>query len=200
MNSVTSFLNKNIKMSGNYGSILQNRFVLYLFCFLAIVDVLYFATTNDIQSFITILIVGFLTSFFNKNMIVVLFMAITVTHVLRFGTNVSEGMTTHNSVSEGMKETIDAGLKLVADEAETKKKEDESVLEKEPSPKEKKAKIDTDTLKESLKTDFKEFQTIQQDIIDGLQKIDPLLSRVEKFVEKYENYKAVGEKSAKTIR
>uniref|UniRef100_A0A6C0JK62 Uncharacterized protein n=1 Tax=viral metagenome TaxID=1070528 RepID=A0A6C0JK62_9ZZZZ len=188
MNSVTSFLNKNIKMSGNYGSILQNRFVLYFFCFLAIVDVLYFATTNDIQSFITILIVGFLTSFFNKNMIIVLFMAITITHVLRFGTSVSEGM----SVREGMKETIDAGLKVAADEASAKKDKDEPILEKEPSQKEKKAKIDTDALKDSLKTDFKEFQSIQQDIIDGLQKIDPLLSRVEKFVEKYENYKAAG--------
>jgi len=187
MNSVTNFLNKNIKISGNYGSLLQNRFVLYFFCFIAIVDVLYFASTNDIQSFLTILIVGFLTSFFNKNMIVVLFMALTVTHVLRFGTNVSEGMTSKGR--EGMKETIDAGLKEVA---ESKKDEDEPILEKELSPKEKKAKVDTDSLKESLKTDFKEFQTIQQDIIDGLQKIDPLLSRVEKFVEKYENYKAKG--------
>lgn len=186
MNSVTNFLNKNIKMSGNYGSVLQNRFVLYFLCFIAIVDVLYFASTNDIQSFLTILIVGFLTSFFNKNMIVVLFMALTVTHVLRFGTNVSEGMTTSR---EGMKETIEAGLKEVA---ESKKDEDEPILEKELSPKEKKAKVDTDSLKESLKTDFKEFQTIQQDIIDGLQKIDPLLSRVEKFVEKYEDYKASG--------
>lgn len=186
MNSVTNFLNKNIKMSGNYGSVLQNRFVLYFLCFIAIVDVLYFASTNDIQSFLTILIVGFLTSFFNKNMIVVLFMALTVTHVLRFGTNVSEGMTTSR---EGMKETIEAGLKEVA---ESKKDEDEPILEKELSPKEKKAKVDTDSLKESLKTDFKEFQTIQQDIIDGLQKIDPLLSRVEKFVEKYEDYKANG--------
>lgn len=185
MNSVTNFLNKNIKISGNYGSVLQNQFVLYFFCFIAIVDVLYFASTNDVQSFLTILIVGFLTSFFNKNMIVVLFMAITVTHVLRFGTNVSEGMSTR----EGMKETIDAGLEMVA---ENKKDEEEPILEKEPSPKEKKAKVDTDALKESLKTDFKEFQTIQQDIIDGLQKIDPLLSRVEKFVEKYENYKANG--------
>jgi hypothetical protein len=185
MNPIINFLNKNIKLSGNYGSLLQNRIVLYFFCFMAIIDVMYFATINDIRSLITLLIVGFLTTFFNKNMIIVLVIALTVTHVLKYGANVNEGMTNR----EGMKETIDAGLKEVADE------EEKNVLEKEPTPKEKKAKIDKDALKESLKTDFKEFQGIQKDIIDGLQKIDPLLTRVEKFVEKYENYKAMGAES-----
>jgi hypothetical protein len=183
MNPVINFLNKNIKLSGNYGSLLQNRIVLYFLCFIAIIDVMYFATTSDIRSLVTLLIVGLLTTFFNKNMIVVLVIALTVTHVLKYGTNVNEGMTTR----EGMKETIDAGLSEVASSEDEK-----PVLEKEPSPKEKKEKIDKDALKESLKTDFKEFQDIQKDIVDGLQKIDPLLTRVEKFVEKYENYKAMG--------
>jgi hypothetical protein len=187
MNPVINFLNKNIKLSGNYGSLLQNRIVLYLLCFIAIIDVMYFATTSDIRSLVTLLIVGLLTTFFNKNMIVVLVIALTVTHVLKYGTNVNEGMTTR----EGMKETIDAALSEVASNSD-EKGDETPVLEKEPSPKEKKEKIDKDALKESLKTDFKEFQDIQKDIVDGLQKIDPLLTRVEKFVEKYENYKAMG--------
>jgi uncharacterized membrane protein len=154
---------------------------------MAIIDVMYFSMTNDIRSLITLLIVGLLTTFFNKNMIVVLVLALTVTHVLKYGTNVSEGMTSR----EGMKETIDAALKQVSEDKE-------SALEKEPTPKEKKDKVDADALKESLKTDFKEFQTIQKDIIDGLQKIDPLLTRVEEFVSKYETYKAIGEKNKAT--
>jgi len=104
MNPILSFLNKNIKLNNNYSSILQNRIVLYVLCFMAIIDVIYFSMTNDIRSLITLLIVGLLTTFFNKNMIVVLVLALTVTHVLKYGTNVNEGMTNR----EGMKETIDA--------------------------------------------------------------------------------------------
>ena len=189
MNPILSFLNKNIKLNNNYSSILENRIVLYLLCFMAIIDVMYFSMTNDIRSLITLLIVGLLTTFFNKNMIVVLVLALTVTHVLKYGTNVSEGMTNGGGKKnnrEGMKETIDAALKQVSED-------NESALEEEPSPKEKKDKVDADALKETLKTDFKEFQTIQKDIISGLQKIDPLLTRVEEFVDKYEKYKTIGE-------
>jgi hypothetical protein len=188
MNPILSFLNKNIKLNNNYSSILENRIVLYFLCFMAIIDVMYFSMTNDIRSLITLLIVGLLTTFFNKNMIVVLVLALTVTHVLKYGTNVSEGMTNGGGKNnrEGMKETIDAALKQVSED-------NESALEEEPSPKEKKDKVDADALKETLKTDFKEFQTIQKDIISGLQKIDPLLTRVEEFVDKYEKYKIIGE-------
>ena len=190
MNPILSFLNKNIKMNNNYSSILENRIVLYLLCFMAIIDVMYFSMTNDIRSLVTLLIVGLLTTFFNKNMIVVLVLALTVTHVLKYGTNVSEGMTNGGGKNsrEGMKETIDAALKQVSED-------NESALEEEPSPEEKKDKVDADALKETLKTDFKEFQTIQKDIISGLQKIDPLLTRVEEFVDKYEKYKIIGEKN-----
>jgi hypothetical protein len=190
MNPILSFLNKNIKLNNNYSSILENRIVLYFLCFMAIIDVMYFSMTNDIRSLITLLIVGLLTTFFNKNMIVVLVLALTVTHVLKYGTNVSEGMTNGGGKNnrEGMKDTIDAALKQVSED-------NESALEEEPSPKEKKDKVDAEALKETLKTDFKEFQTIQKDIISGLQKIDPLLTRVEEFVDKYEKYKIIGEKN-----
>lgn len=190
MNPILSFLNKNIKLNNNYSSILENRIVLYLLCFMAIIDVMYFSMTNDIRSLVTLLIVGLLTTFFNKNMIVVLVLALTVTHVLKYGTNVSEGMTNGGGKNsrEGMKETIDAALKQVSED-------NESALEEEPSPEKKKDKVDADALKETLKTDFKEFQTIQKDIISGLQKIDPLLTRVEEFVDKYEKYKIIGEKN-----
>ena len=69
MNSIANFLNKNIKLKGNYGSILHNQIVLYFFVFLGVVDLMYFASIGDIRSLLTLLIVGFLTSFFNKNMI-----------------------------------------------------------------------------------------------------------------------------------
>ena len=121
MNPILSFLNKNIKLNNNYSSILENRIVLYLLCFMAIIDVRYFSMTNDIRSLVTLLIVGLLTTFFNKNMIVVLVLALTVTHVLKYGTNVSEGMTNGGGKNsrEGMKETIDAALKQVSEDNES---------------------------------------------------------------------------------
>ena len=95
MTSITNFFNKIIKTKGsfgNVGNVLHNRFVLYFFVFITIIDLMYFANSGDIRSLLTILIVGFLTSFFSKNMIVILFTALVFTHILKYGTNVSEGL------------------------------------------------------------------------------------------------------------
>jgi hypothetical protein len=59
---------------------------------MAVIDLMFFASSGDIRSLITLLIVGFLASFFSKNMIVILFTALVITHILKYGTKVSEGM------------------------------------------------------------------------------------------------------------
>jgi hypothetical protein len=181
MNSVKNFLNKNIAKSMNINSILYNRFVLYIFVFMALVNLMFFASTNDIPSLLTLLIVGFLTSFFSKNMIVILFISLVFTHILKYGTKINEGMENESEpVLDNSGNSIDV----------EKSKNDKNIKENYSS--ENKKKIDSPTL-ESLQTDFQDFQSLQEKILKGMKEIDPLLTKAENFIEKFERYKNKGD-------
>tara|TARA_B100000902_G_C26879086_1_gene701667 strand:- start:350 stop:658 length:309 start_codon:yes stop_codon:yes gene_type:complete len=43
---------------------------------------------------------------------------------------------------------------------------------------------------EKLKSDFTEFQSIQENILKNMKEIDPLLTKAENFIEKFEQYKS----------
>ena len=49
---------------------------------------------------------------------------------------------------------------------------------------------------DDLQTDFKDFQKIQDSILSGMKEIDPLLTKAETFIEKFEHYGKKLEKSA----
>jgi hypothetical protein len=67
---------------------LKNRALLYIILLLSLGNVYYMMVENNITFLIIFIIVGFLTSFFSKNMVVILSVSMAFTHVLRFGTNV----------------------------------------------------------------------------------------------------------------
>jgi hypothetical protein len=173
-----NFINTLLKYKPDLNSLLTNRVVLYLFFFVAIVDVIYLANAKDIQSLITLLLVGFLTSFFSKNMIVILCIALCFTHVLKYGT-ASRGL-------EGMENSDDSkdDSGKDTDKDEAKKKAIEKVM--------KNPNIPTD-----LKDSFKEYQAVQGDIVDGIKRIEPLLKKAETFIQKYESYKNMSKDGTK---
>jgi hypothetical protein len=78
---------------------------------LSIGDLIYFSLAGEMMFFFIYLVVGYLTSFFSKNMIVILVVAMTVTHVLRFGKSAgNEGMENQDdpiSAFEEMKKDYD---------------------------------------------------------------------------------------------
>jgi len=197
MNSVKNFLNKSIPKSSNkimsMNSILYNRFVLYIFVFMAIINFMFFASTNDIRSLVTLLIVGFLTSFFSKNMIVILFISLVFTHILKYGTNISEGMTDEKTdSSENIETTEEKKPNKTTEEKKSNKTTDEKSDEKLTKKDNSENKKTTPTI-ESLQNDFQDFQTIQEKILKGMKEIDPLLTKAENFIEKFERYKNKGE-------
>lgn len=184
MASITNFLNKNLKFKsglGNVGNVLHNQYVLYFFVLMAVVDLMFFASSGDIRSLVTLMIVGFLTSFFSKNMIVILFTALVITHILKYGTNVSEGM-------ENQEDSVtDASGNVVPIEQGANSKKKESNAEEAMSPK--KDKNGDVTIKD-LQGDLTGFTAIQDKLLGAMKEIDPLLNKAEAFIEKYEKYKA----------
>jgi hypothetical protein len=76
------------------GKILHNRFVLYFVLFLALSDLLFLAMGSEFVSISIFILSGFVTSFFSKNMMVIMCVAMVITNILRYGTGIrmSEGL------------------------------------------------------------------------------------------------------------
>jgi hypothetical protein len=168
--------------------LLYNRFVLYGMCILALVNVVMYANVKDFNSVVTLLIIGFLVSFFSKNMIVILGIAIGVTYLLNY--------TSAKLISEGA-ENMEKDKEGENKEEATEETEENPEETEEETPDVDTAQTDEDKQKmyNSLQTDFKDFQKIQDSILTGMKEIDPLLTKAETFIEKFEHYGKQLEKS-----
>ena len=65
--------------------VLESKVVLYALFFIVLFNVYMYAMVDEPEYAAIMIIVGFLTSFFHKNMIVILFISIAVTNLIRFG-------------------------------------------------------------------------------------------------------------------
>jgi sugar phosphate permease len=163
MNKVKSLLPSLPSISkSTSNSILHNRFLLYALLAVALIDVLYLLNTRDFTSVIVFILVAVLTTFFSKNMIIVLFVAICITYMLK-----------HTKSIEGLEDM---------EEEEDEEKEDENFEEKE-----KEEKIEVST--EQMTGEMKEFMDVQDKIIKRMTELEPLMQRAEGFIEKFEKYK-----------
>ncbi len=111
-------------------------------------------------------LIGFLTSFFSKNMIVIMFVALTVSSLLTYGirANAYEGLENQEDEQESKSEEP-------AKAADEKKKE-EKTADKTPK-----------------KEETEEFVAVQKQILDGVAKMEPLLQKAEAFMDKFPNAK-----------
>lgn len=82
----------------NKNAILHNKYVLYLIFIISLGNLLTLVYTYDYYSASIFVLIGFLTSFFSKNMIVILFIAIAFTNIIKYGAKAGvEGMTSDDS-------------------------------------------------------------------------------------------------------
>lgn len=179
---------KLLKMKYNFNPVLQNQVVLYLFLFMTLTQVVLFVSKNDTAGIVLMCIIGFLTTFFSKNMIVILCVVLIMT----------------NLVKKGMKQV---GYEGFEDKKEEKKEEEEDkTTEKEQkestkvddeiddAPNSNESSSQTkDEMKrefERLKEEYPEFSALKDDIVDAMVKIDPILDKAETFMNKYSKYKS----------
>jgi len=103
-------------------ALLHNRFILYFIFILAIGNIFHFTFSYDLTSVGVFIAAGLLTSFFSKNMIVILVIAMVVANIFRYGNRDSEGF---RSKKDGLETSIDEAFKEVMDELENEEDEDE---------------------------------------------------------------------------
>ena len=121
---------KTGKMTTLSHDLLHNQFVLYFIFIIAVANLFHFVFANDIMSVGTFIATGLLTSFFSKNMIVIMVISIVVTHVIRIGNgNTRDGFKSKKSDEddEDDKEVDEDLVQEITDiiEEDIEKKEEE---------------------------------------------------------------------------
>ena len=164
--SLNKFITK-CSSSSNVKSVLNNRALLYGLSLLVLLDLMYLANSRSFNTIIIFILVGFLTSFFCKNMIVILLVALFVAHILKSPRSFEGAENMNNEDEEG----------------EDEKPEDENYENKE-----KEVPEGEEPDEEKIKEELKEFATVQKDIIDNMTKLEPLLNKADSFIEKFEKY------------
>ena len=180
-------------MKYNFNPVLQNQLVLYLFLFMTLTQIVLFVSNNDTMGIVLMCMVGFLTSFFSKNMIVILCVALTATNLLKRGMKQIgyEGFEDKEEPEEEADEEADEG----ADEEEVKPKKEkkgEEDVDDAPNSNElsDKTKDEMKRQFEKLKEEYPEFNALKGDIVEAMVKIDPILDKAEAFMNKYSKYKS----------
>ena len=90
LKSLSKKINKN--SSNNKYGIIHNKYVLYFVFIVSLFDLFYLAVARDFFSISIFILIGFITSFFSKNMMIILFIALTFSNILKTGNNLSEGL------------------------------------------------------------------------------------------------------------
>jgi hypothetical protein len=92
--------NYSAKLAGSK-SLLYNKYVLYVAFVVCLLNLLLWLFSGEFVHVAIFLLVGYLTSYFSKNMIVILVIALVVSNVVKSGTNiVLEGMESKKDDSE----------------------------------------------------------------------------------------------------
>jgi len=185
-------------------SVLHNRVLLYALCFIALNNIVMYANVKDFNSVITLLLVGILSSFFSKNMIVILTLAIGITYLLNYNNtklfsegaqNMKEGVDGDDKPVLGDdgddKSAIDAADEPTADEstsaADLSSAATAAASEVDNNTAESESK-ERSKLTGEIKKDFASFEKTAASITKSMQEIEPLLEKAEGFIQKYEKY------------
>jgi hypothetical protein len=151
------------------GKILHNRFVLYFVLFLALADLLFLAMGREFVSVSIFILSGFVTSFFSKNMMVVMCVAMVVTNILKYGTDIriqeglKEGADTTDKATDADKAKDVADTKVVVDEKDEKTDADKKTTAGDITPEQ------VEKFKENM---------------EKLQAYEPLFKSMDKLMEK----------------
>lgn len=165
--SKNSWLDRN----SNFRSILKNKTVLYLVFVGALFNLYMFVSYQDWMFSAIFILVGYLTSFFSKNMIVILCVSIAITNILKYGTKVRvrDGFTSTSIDNESVDDIldIDTTTDTVVDTVKDTdlKKDIQKTIEK----------SEKSDLDEETKINIKGLMETQMKLLLGVSELQPLL-------------------------
>jgi len=172
------------------GGFLTNKWMLYLVLFAAIFDIFYFYQRGDVQSVMVFFIVGILISFFSKNMVVILILAIAITHLIRYGKKLTEGFKAENEEED--EEEFEGEMTKATSEETPEATPDAEEFESN-NPVETTSIASTNNAvnntasalsQAELTTQTKELLSNQKDLMRNMQTLEPLLNKADSFLSR----------------
>jgi hypothetical protein len=191
-NAQTSFLKLN------YGALLHNCYVMYFVLFLAVADLLVLSVGREYVFILIFLLVGYLTSFFSKNMMVILVVAIVATNVLRSGSGIrlSEGLENAEEEEKPVEnlENAEEEEKPVenlenADGEEDKPEEDKKEKKTEDAKAKNATSLSSSPIEglDVLGDQTAQLISTQKKLMENMKTLEPMLTQAEKFMSQFEN-------------
>ena len=210
-----SFINKAIKKL-NLPTVakgaLHNKYVLYFVFIVALFNLLREAVNQDYLYCVLFILIGFVTAFFNKNMIVILVITLALSAIIRAvlrGSGIAEGFqegatgakdstsaVAKDDVSAGAKDSTSAGASAGAKDSTSAGAKDAS---NNPMQTNSSATLESKSgsslvggaenthdkakLIDDIKTDAVELMSVQNSIISGFQTIEPAMERAEQLID-----------------
>ena len=144
---------------------LNHPVVLYFVLLVALANLLYLSVAGKYEFVAIFVMVGFLTSFFSKNMAVIMVVAMVATSVLQFG-----GV----AGVEGLENMEPEKKEKEAKPEEEKKTEEKKPEEKKP---EDEASAAVDKLAEK-----------QKDLVNKIEKMEPAFRKIETFMDRLDKF------------
>lgn len=184
----------------NYGALLHNCYVMYFVLFLAVADLLVLSVAREYVFILIFVLVAYLTSFFSKNMMVILVVAIVATNVLRSGSKFSEGLENAEEEEKHVEnlENAEEEEKHVEnlENAEEEKPVEQKTEDAKPNATESfdlKTKSATSLSSSPIEgLDVLGDQTAQlistqKKLMENMKTLEPMLTQAEKFMSQFEN-------------
>jgi hypothetical protein len=143
-------LPKSISNISTYNGMLHNKILLYAVFVFSLLNLFLWTNTGDYTYITVFILIGFICSFFSKNMIVILLLSLILTNILKYGSDLKEGF---EEGVDGDEEKKDEKEGLEDDEKEGLEDDEKEGLE--------------DNEKEGLEDDEKE--GLEDDEREGLE-------------------------------
>lgn len=162
----------------NHGfNVLHNRFILYFMLFLSTINLMGCGLVGDLLLPTFFVLIGIITSFFSKNMTVILTIALVLSNIIKYATKgvYNEGFQDDNDDSDSDKDSKKKSKKY--SDNDSSKKEQTKV---------EKTKISKDNI-EGMQDKYKELMTLQDTILGQIGTLEESLISAEKVVNNIVN-------------
>lgn len=172
------------------GKLLNNRMILYMSLIASLINVLSFSLLGDHVIVAIFVLVAFITSFFSKNMTVILLTALATTNTIKYGTKirVEEGYEnadtvdlSGNSISKTLSKSIESVMESGSKPSATKSVAKEG-LKSEEQPLLDDTKLEPGVF-ETKKKQMRELLDIQKALSKNMDSVEKSLNRAEVLVE-----------------
>jgi hypothetical protein len=186
-------INKTIHKSGLDRRVLQNKYVLYTTVVICVLNVFGMIMSGDLTTPLLFVLVGLLTSFFCKNMLVILGLGLVVANIAKYGLGVGglgsdagpEGFETGADEGAGASEPheiVDTEQYLEKDADKDKGKDNDKDKNKGAKEAQKKMQA-TNQKMEAMQNQYKKLEGLQNQILDGMKQVTDGLDQADKVLE-----------------